>query len=196
MTYRLLITDLDNTLYDWVTFFAQSFSIMVEVLNEITGIPVDTLLDEFKTIHQKYQNSEHPFAVLELPSVRARYPGLTPAELRREIDPALHAFNSVRKQLLSLYPCVFETLELLKSFGIQIVGHTEATAPNALFRLRKLGILSLFDRLYALESPISFHPFPERVAQLGPPLGFVSLITREQKKPNSELLLDICLSLG
>jgi FMN phosphatase YigB (HAD superfamily) len=35
---KLLVTDLDNTLYDWVTFFAQSFDAMVAKLIEMTGI--------------------------------------------------------------------------------------------------------------------------------------------------------------
>ena len=32
---KLLITDLDNTLYDWVSFYAQSFSAMFDKLVEI-----------------------------------------------------------------------------------------------------------------------------------------------------------------
>jgi FMN phosphatase YigB (HAD superfamily) len=51
MTYsrtHLVITDLDNTLYDWVTFFAQSFQAMAAELEPILELPADAILDEFK----------------------------------------------------------------------------------------------------------------------------------------------------
>ena len=34
---RLLITDLDNTIYDWVTYFAQSFYDMVDEAAKLLG---------------------------------------------------------------------------------------------------------------------------------------------------------------
>jgi hypothetical protein len=87
-------------LYDWVNFFAESFEAMVDVLTSHLDVPKDQLLDEFKSIHQEYGNSEQPFAVLELPSVRRRYADLTRAEIARELDDVLHAFNSARRKHL------------------------------------------------------------------------------------------------
>ena len=66
---KLLITDLDNTLYDWVSFYSQSFSAMAEELSKEINVPLDILLSEYKVIHQRFGNSEKPFATLELPSV-------------------------------------------------------------------------------------------------------------------------------
>src|SRR5690242_15888713 len=133
---KLLITDLDNTLYDWVTFFALSFRAMVTSLVEITGIPEEVLLDEFKVVHRKYANSEYPFAVLELPSLRERYKGLSDLEVLREIDGALHRFNLTRKETLRLYEGVAETLAELNKLGVVVVGHTEAISVNAFGRLK------------------------------------------------------------
>lgn len=55
MTLRrsLLIADLDNTLYDWVTFFARAFSAMVDELETLLTIDRERLLDEFKVVHQR-----------------------------------------------------------------------------------------------------------------------------------------------
>jgi FMN phosphatase YigB (HAD superfamily) len=60
MQQKLLITDLDNTLYDWVTFFTASFRSMVTELTSMLETFEDNLLEEFKSIHQRYGNSEQP----------------------------------------------------------------------------------------------------------------------------------------
>jgi FMN phosphatase YigB (HAD superfamily) len=66
MPEKLLITDLDNTLYDWVSFFSASFQNMVSELTKLLEVSEETVLSEFKVIHRRYGNSEQPFAVLEL----------------------------------------------------------------------------------------------------------------------------------
>jgi FMN phosphatase YigB (HAD superfamily) len=58
MQQKLLITDLDNTLYDWITFFTASFRSMVTELKSMLETSEDNLLEEFKSIHQRYGNSE------------------------------------------------------------------------------------------------------------------------------------------
>src|SRR5215467_7693192 len=100
---KLLITDLDNTLYDWVTFFSASFRSMVAELT----------------------------ALLELPSLQGRFADLSRDELLKKVDPALHCFNSTRKRTLALYPGAAEALAELKRAGVKIVGHTEAILANS-----------------------------------------------------------------
>ena len=41
---KVLITDLDDTLYDWLGFFIPSFYAMVDELVSITGIDKEILL--------------------------------------------------------------------------------------------------------------------------------------------------------
>src|SRR6516165_10176422 len=98
MQQKLLISDLDNTLYDWVTFFTASFRSMVTELTLLLQVPEETILDEFKVIHQRYGNSEQPFAILELPCLQRLFPDLSRDELLKKVDPALHRFNSTRKR--------------------------------------------------------------------------------------------------
>jgi phosphoglycolate phosphatase len=192
---RLLITDLDNTLYDWVTFFAQSFSAMVKSLALITEISEDLLLDDFKSIHQKHGNSEYPFAVLELPVLRAKYAGCSDGEILSAIDGALHEFNRVRSQTLRLYDGVAETLTELHSGGVIIVGHTEAISVNAYYRLQKLGIDHLFSKLYSLDGFVRPHPKGVEATRV-PPAGLVEGVPPAERKPNPRLLLDICKRLN
>lgn len=198
MTLRksLLIADLDNTLYDWVTFFARSFDAMVNELQTLLSVDKEQLLDEFKVVHQSYGSSEQPFAVLDLPSVKHGFPGADDAEIARRLDPAFHAFNSVRNRELTLYPGVKETLEALTETGVTVVGHTEATSANAYFRLTKLGIDKHFRHLYVATGRPSRHPDPARVAVIAPPVGFVTQLPPEERKPSPAVVIDICRREG
>jgi FMN phosphatase YigB (HAD superfamily) len=192
-TKRLLITDLDNTLYDWVTFFAQSFTAMIDEASRISGIERDMLLDGFQVVHKSHHNSEYPFAILEVECLRKRYG--EPKQILAAMDEALHAFNRVRNQTLHLYPTVKETLRTLTKENVLIVGHTEAIAANAYYRLRKLGIADLFRKLYVLHGPLAPHPKGAPTVN-EPPNGLVEEVPLAERKPNPRLLLDICQRLG
>lgn len=192
---KLLITDLDNTLYDWVTFFTASFRSMVGELTELLQLPEEAILSEFKIIHQRYGNSEQPFAVLQLPSLQRRFPNLPRDAVLRKIDPALHRFNSVRRRTLTLYQGVTETLTELQDADVKIVGHTEAIVANSYWRLRALGIESCFSRLYTLEGRDAIHISPYS-RWIDPPKGFITVVPRDERKPNPRLLLDICQHEG
>jgi phosphoglycolate phosphatase len=193
---KLLITDLDNTLYDWVTYFATSFRAMVGLLAEDLGVPVDHLLDEFKAVHQKHHDSEHPFALFEIETVRSRYGSLSTTQLVERFDRALHEFNRSRRQHLRLYPDVRETLERLRERGVQVVGYTEANAVNAYFRLQILEIDQFFSRLYATEGWLGPHPLPGRQRALPPPDGLIRGLPAKERKPNPTVLMDICSGEG
>lgn len=197
MAIRLLITDLDNTLYDWVTFFAHAFEAMAGRLVEILGVEEEALLDEFQALHQSYGTSEQPFTALDLPCVRREFGDLPRRQLIEKLDPAFHAFNVERKKHLRLYDSVAATLEELRRRGVRVVGHTESIAANAVYRLQMLGIAHHFEHLYVLDSDYPGHPDPERADALRPPPGLVRKVPRRERKPNPELLRgDICRREG
>lgn len=191
MRPKLLITDLDNTLYDWVTFFTQSFRAMVDELRKSLNAPEQQILEEFRLVHQRFGNSEQPFAALELPCLQKQYPGLSRAELAKKIDPALHRFNSTRKRTLALYPGVAQALEELTNDGVRIVGHTEAILANAFWRLKVLGVDRFLSRLYTLEGQDAIH-VSEASRWTDPPPDFVTILPKEERKPNPRLIADIC----
>lgn len=188
----MLITDLDNTLYDWVSFFSKAFSALVHELSILLQVDEERLLDEFKSIHQRYGNTEQPFAMLELPSVQKKFGNINREDLIKELEKPAYAFNKARKQYLKLYDSVDSTLTALNKDGVRIVGYTEATKENAYFRLLKLGIIKKFTRIYTLEGNFLGHPDPERGAFLTPPEGLIRIVSKVERKPNPELLLDIC----
>lgn len=193
---KMLITDLDNTLYDWVTFFAESFYAMVDKLIEITNIEREQVLEEFRNLHQFYGNTERPFTILELPSVVKHFGDLSREELSIILDEPLHAFNSKRKQFLCLYDSVRETLDILVEHGFKIVAYTEAIDINAYFRLNKLNIIDCFTRLYALENNCLDYPLFSGQATFDVKENFIRTLPISERKPNPKLLVDICNKEG
>jgi phosphoglycolate phosphatase-like HAD superfamily hydrolase len=189
---RLLITDLDNTLYDWVGFYARAFRSMTDSLVALLGVSRDQLLDEFKAIHQEYGNSEQPFAALDLPCVRQKFPGASREALAERLAEPFEAFNAARRAHLRLYDGVRSTLHGLQGAGVKIVGYTEAISVNAWYRLRLLGIHDHFSRIYALEGDLAPHPNPGRGDLHTPPSDRVISVPRTERKPNPKLLLHIC----
>jgi phosphoglycolate phosphatase-like HAD superfamily hydrolase len=141
-----VITDLDNTLFDWVAVWHQSFKAMLDRLVEESGTPQEVLEAEFKTVFRRHGTSEYAFAIEELPSLQGKHPGENLAE---RYESAIHSYNSARRATLCLYPTVLDTLEALKDKGCLIVGYTESMAYYSGYRLRKLGLDRMLDFLYS-----------------------------------------------
>ena len=180
---KLLITDLDDTLYSWIGFFVPAFYGMAEELSHILKKEKNLLLDEYRKIHQEKGSVEYPYATIHLPSVKRAYPGFTQEELLKELNPAFHKFNSIRKKQLQLYPYVKETLNKLVEMDIKIVGYTESAEENGFYRLKKLEVDELFQRVY-----VSYSQF-ERPNHI-PSSAKTEIVLG--KKPNPKLIKQIC----
>ncbi|CAI1978800.1 TPA: HAD family hydrolase [Serratia liquefaciens] len=191
---KLLITDLDNTLYDWVSFYSQSFSAMAEELSKEIKVPLDILLSEYKVIHQKFGNSEKPFATLELPSVISYFGTNDKLFLQKKLTRVFSAFSSKRNQTLKLYPTVRNTLKTLRERGVKIVGHTESLEFNSLYRLYKLDLIDFFDHLYTLEDTHNLHPDPKNAKVIPVKDDFIIRLSHSESKPNPKLLEHICFT--
>ena len=63
---KVLITDLDNTIYNWVDFFAPSFRAMLGEMVHLTSLDEDTLISSFQRVYQRHGTSEYSFAIEEL----------------------------------------------------------------------------------------------------------------------------------
>lgn len=191
---KLLICDLDNTLYDWVGYFVPSFYAMVDTAVQILDCDREQLLDDFKEVHQLHNDSEHPFALLETKTVVSRFPNKNRTELGRLLDPAFHAFNSVRKKRLQLYPGVAQALEKIVASDVILVAHTEGKLFSVLDRLNRLGLLNHFSRIYCRERSYISHVKDEvgRRWLEDFPMGKVVELSQHQRKPNPDVLKEIC----
>ncbi|EPX3825192.1 HAD family hydrolase [Enterobacter hormaechei] len=191
---KLLITDLDNTLYDWVSFYSQSFSAMAEELSKEINVPLDILLSEYKVIHQRFGNSEKPFATLELPFVISYFGTNDKILLQKKLTRVFSAFSSKRNHTLKLYPTVRDTLNILRERGVKIVGHTESLEYNSLYRLYKLDVIDFFDHLYTIEDNHNLHPNPKNAKVISVKDDFIIRLSSAESKPNPKLLEHICLT--
>ena len=195
---RLVVCDLDNTLYDWVGYFVPSFNAMVDAAVDIMGCEREQLLDDLRDVHQRHHDSEHPFALLETATVRAHYKGMSLAKIGEALNPAFHAFNSMRLKTLKLSPGVSEGLAALDQAGVRLIAHTESKLYGAFDRLERLNILKHFRKIYCRERPHSKHPRPDRhQAWLNRiPMHLVRELAHHQAKPDPKVLLEICGAEG
>lgn len=144
---RILLLDLDNTLYDWVRFFAPAMRGMCRRMSEMTGIPLPTLFDEFKAVFITHGTVEYTFALQELPSLVALHPGETGAQIADRYRPAIEVFQRRRRAYLRPYPGVRQGIETLRSVGYEIYGVTDSQRFQAENRLRQLRLDRVLDGL-------------------------------------------------
>ena len=144
----LVITDLDNTLFDWFEIWYRPFKAMLDELVLESGIPAKTLEADFKEVHQKHGTSEYAFSIEELRSLRIKHPGEDLVEIYKT---AVDRYRATRRQVLELYPTVKESLEKIRKQGTLLVAYTESLAFYTRYRLKKLGLDSLLDYLYSPE---------------------------------------------
>jgi phosphoglycolate phosphatase len=195
----LVITDLDNTLYDWFEFWYHSFGALLSRLVRDSNIPREVLIREIKQIHERHQTSEYAFLLQEIPSLQKLHPGESIVKI---YDDAVHEYRRARKQHLSVYPGVLPALEFLKQNGTLIVGYTESMGFYSASRVRALGLDGLLDVLYSSED----HSLPHGVARenirMYPPenYGLLRTVHRHtpagELKPNPAVLLDIIREVG
>ena len=184
------VFDLDNTLYDWYASFLPAFYSMVDVATSILKCDREVLLDELRAVHIKHHDVEHPFSLLETQTIRELSRKSSPAETRRILDPAFHAFNKARKDNLALFPGVRTTLNELRSRGIRLVAFTDSSYFATLRRVRQLDLVDVFEKIFCRAKSESILP-----SLAESPVDGLAAITTElpasETKPDPAVLNDI-----
>jgi phosphoglycolate phosphatase len=149
----LLVTDLDNTLWNWFDIWYAPFSAMLEEIVGLSGIDRATIIAEIRAVHQVRGTSEYTYLIQELPSLQKRHPG---EDLGVVYENAIHSYRSSRRDVMALYPGVREVLATIKDCGTRIIAYTESHAYVSSYRLKKFGLDGVVDVLF---SPPD-HDFP------------------------------------
>ncbi len=143
---RLLITDLDNTLWDWFEAWYQSFSALVDALVNQSGVDRAVLEEQIRAVHRSRGTTEYSNLVREVPAL---IDAATPYDPAKVYDAALHAQNSRRRAATCLYPGVGEGLRSLKQAGVRIAAYTESGAFWTEWRIKHTGLDGIIDVLYS-----------------------------------------------
>lgn len=137
---QLLITDLDNTLYNWIDYFAPSFRGMVHAIAREMKVSEQELYDGFKEVYKSRESLEYSFSIQELPFIN-RY---SSEEIEKFVNLGKIVFSRVRDSNLKIYDGVKETLEELTNRGVFIVAVTNAPIYHGEARLKQLRIDKYF----------------------------------------------------
>jgi phosphoglycolate phosphatase len=201
MAVRLIVTDMDNTLYSWVDYIVPAVEAMVSCVCRATGLPPLRVIQSLKAVYAQYESNDYPF-VLQESSLYAEFPEFGSFD-RMVIVPAQAAFSEARRRYLEPYPGVVTTLRMLEEKGIPVVALTDAPRNPAELRAKQLGLDGLLRSLYTLPG---FH-FPrsqrgehlvaaeiQRREELGQYRAAcpVTELPRDYEKPNPAGLLQIC----
>lgn len=152
----LLVTDLDNTLFDWFDMWYPSFNAMLDAVSFKSGLSREVLFKEIRAIHQERGTSEYSYLLNELESLKSLHPGENISEVYKD---AIDSYRSMRQKNMRLYPGVRDALLQIKQFGVPIAVYTESLAYYSSWRLRELDLDGVIDYLY---SPPD-HDFPKGV---------------------------------
>ena len=151
----LLVSDVDNTVFDWVGYYTRSITALFETVARITKLPVPQLASEAREVFSRHGSIEYPFLIQELPSVEAWARQDIDRLLRDVVEPGRKAFLAEAERCLVPYADVPATLETLRrNFPkTPLVALTDAPRYVAMWKLNKLGLLDKFDAVYGLPDP-------------------------------------------
>ena len=188
-TKKLVITDLDNTLYCWEHFFANSHRKVMEFLSELLDLSVEHLCENYKTVSQAFDDIEYPLNFETM--------SLIPNHLHTKSGSFMTSlqitsicqmiFDNNRKNHLKLYPTVLSTLKELKENNIPIVALTNASGYNVHQRLKALHIEDYFTEIYAVNnSGVAYEMLNKTLP------AHYTILEKGVKKPSPQTLLHIC----
>lgn len=152
---KLLVLDIDNTVFDWVSYYVQCMEALAAEVQRITGIPRLTLFQEAREVFAREGSIEYPFLIQELPSINAFYGENVELMLKEAVQSGRLAFNQKAQSCLKPYQGVLETMAEIRQRYPQlpIIALTDAPRYVAMWKLNKLGLLPYFSAVYGLPDP-------------------------------------------
>jgi phosphoglycolate phosphatase len=155
MSYKLLVTDIDNTVFDWVNYYVHSFSALLEHVSTVIGVNKLVLAEESKNVFTSQGSIEYPFLIQQLQSVKKHYGDDIDTMLNVLVRDGRDRFLAVAENYLKPYDGVLKTLTKIRKDHpkLPIVALTDAPRYVAMWKLNKLGLLPFFDAVYGLADP-------------------------------------------
>ena len=148
---HLLVLDVDNTLFDWLPYYAESNTALLATLAEMIDVPYPLLIEEFKQLMEHY-DSTNSFILKELPSLASKE---TSVDHKTIYQRCSEAFLQKATAALTPYPGTTVTLDTTKRYRphVKIVALTDSPASEAVWKIERLGLADYFDGVYGLDTP-------------------------------------------
>ncbi len=205
MAIRLVVTDMDNTLYSWVDYIVPAVEAMVTAVQLATGFQRIKVVQSLKAVYTKYESNEYPFALQES-TLFEEFPEFGSFD-KMVIEPARMAFSAARKKYLKPYKGVIDTLTTLKAMKLPVVALTDAPKNPAEQRVKKLGFDQLLTAIYTMPG-FTFPSGPDGSALVAPDILQKEVkgayrascpvieLPREHEKPHPGGLRKILITYG
>ena len=155
-----LITDFDNTLFDWFANWYQAFSCALNYITDnIKNINKEMLIDDIKSIHERCGTTEYLNVFNEI-AINPKYATYDNIEVVCRNATSLR--EDLRHKQLCLFDDVFNTLQCLKNNNFKIIIFTESEAYSTLSRIISLKLDGIVDYVYAPPSRNSEIPIMQK----------------------------------
>ena len=194
-----VVTDIDNTLYDWVRIWHRPFVAMVDKVEAISELDRAVILADCQAVFQAHGTTEYAFVLGELKCLRKKH---GKADFLPLYQSAIDAYREERRRVLELYDDVDESLQVMKDRGCLIVAYTESKAFYTNYRLRALGLDRLIDAVFS--PPDDDVPYDVQIAALRGKVAEEYTLRRTksyftppgERKPNPRLLEHLIEKVG
>lgn len=158
----ILITDLDNTVYDFVHVHATAFRTLLHIVSKAIEVGEPELKSECKRIATGYGSldlQDYVFdLVLHSPKILERGEDF----LKKLENDVRVGFDRTRLKYLVPYEGISETFRRLSNGGVKIIGLSNAPFVISYYRLGRLGLRQYLSGLVAWEGPLFSHDHPNR----------------------------------
>lgn len=201
MPVRLVVTDMDGTLYSWIDYIVPAVEAMVTAVCESTGFPRIKVVQSLKEVYERNESNEYPFALQES-SIFKEFPEFGSFD-KLIIEPARIAFAGARRKYLQPYKGVVDTLKALKERNIPVVALTDAPRNPVEQRVKHMQLDQYLLAIYSLPG-FTFPAAPDGGKLVAPDIlqkeergayrvaCKVVELPRDAEKPNPRGLKDIC----
>src|SRR3954451_1751935 len=103
---RLVVTDMDGTLYSWIDYIVPAVEAMVDSVCATTRLPKIQVVQSLKAVYERYESNEYPYALQES-TLFQQFPAFGIFD-KLVIEPARAAFATARRKYLKPYRGVVE----------------------------------------------------------------------------------------
>lgn len=205
MAIRLIVTDMDNTLYSWIDYIVPAVEAMVDAVVKSTGVTRLKVVQSLKAVYTKYESNEYPFALQES-TLFTEFPEFGSFD-KLVIEPARMAFSEARRKYLRPYKTVVETLKVFKERRLPVIALTDAPKNPAEQRIKRMGLDQYLTAVYTMPG-FTFPAGPDGEALVAPDILQKEVkgeyraacpvleLPREYEKPNPKGLQKILSTYG